>query len=71
MLNKIFNLSLRGDIGGGSLFVVAILLGIVGFATVLTRGVVPPTTTPSGTAVTIVPPAPDTEKKNLQLYTFG
>jgi hypothetical protein len=61
----------KGAIGGGTVYVVAILLLLVVFGSVLTNGLVPPDTVPSGGAVTIVPPNPDTEKKNLQLYTFG
>lgn len=70
-IGKYFNQSLKGGLTGGSLYIAAILLALVGFGAVLTQGITPPTTSPSGAAVTIVPPAPDTEKKNLQLYTFG
>lgn len=61
----------HGAVGGGTIYVIAIILLLVGFGTVLTNGLVPPDKVPTGAAVTIVPPAPDKEKKNLQLYTFG
>ena len=61
----------QGALGGGTIYIVAILFLLVGFGSVLTNGLLPPDKLPTGAAVTIVPPAPDAEKKNLQLYTFG
>ena len=49
----------RGALGGGTIYVVAILFLLVGFGSVLTNGLVPPDKVPTGAAVTIVPPAPD------------
>lgn len=61
----------RGNVDGGTLYIVAIMVAIVGFGAVLTKGIIPPTTQPSGAAVTIIPPNPKPGQKNLQLYTFG
>src|SRR5438309_106975 len=71
MKKNIFPRFFRGDIGGGTLYLVAVMIGLVGFATVMTRGVTPPTVQPAGNAVTPVLPTLDAGKKNLQLYTFG
>lgn len=72
-LKKIFTLpiSLSGGIKTGTIYTVGIMIVLVGFGSVLTRGVVPPTAQPMGTAVTIVPPQIESGKKNLQLFTFG
>jgi len=71
-VNK-FRLGLsRGNVAGGTLYLIVIILVVIAFGAVLTNGVVPsrnPVT--SGIAVTPVSPTPGSGNKNLQLYTFG
>lgn len=63
----------KGGIGTGTIYLIIALLGIVGFSTMLTDGLVPPNSTTTGTPITpaAVQLASDTDKSKLQLYTFG
>lgn len=63
--------NIRGDITTGTIYIVAIMAVLILFSTVLTNGILPPDTQPTGAAVTIVPPQIESGRKNLQLFTFG